>query len=60
MSDNSVSGKIRKTLIDFKHERISLGKAMKRMKKIVYNTNENYYTRGHTMGKWKENYGKES
>jgi len=41
-----VSNNIRSILIDFKHERVGLGEAMRKMKAIVYDTNNEFFYRG--------------
>lgn len=41
-----VKDQIREILIDFKHERISLGDAMRQVSDILYKTNGDFYYRG--------------
>lgn len=45
-NDQSVTNKVRRILIDFKHERVSLGDSMRKMKAIIYDTNNEFYYRG--------------
>lgn len=59
MPNDGVADTMRTVLNDYKHNRIGLGDAMRRLKQILYQTNENYYNRGNIMGRYVKRGSKE-